>query len=208
MQPTILRCAAYCGCTTRSAQLEIMNIHIGEHKIELSNESNYKKDSIDNTFDFDCHYFDGQEYEFSTQIGIKVFKNDNLIKSAIISACGGVSRIHGKSQVVNEERIVICCSNQIFSLSIPSLNLNWQTKADEATCISIFELNRDFIIHGELEISRISNGGKIIWQRMGADIFTTLEGKEDDFKLTDKYIFVTDWENRKYQFDFNGNEVK
>lgn len=43
---------------------------------------------------------------------------------------------------------------------------------------------------------------------MGVDIFIILEGKEDDFKLIDKYIFVIDWENRKYQFDFNGNEIK
>ena len=102
----------------------------------------------------------------------------------------------------------ICCSSQIFNLSIPNLNLNWQTKADGATCFEIFELNQDFIIHGELEISRISKEGRIIWQRCGADIFTTIEGKEENFKLTDKFIFATDWGNRNYQFDFEGNGIE
>lgn len=185
-----------------------MKIDTGKYQIQLSQESNYKKDSTANKFEFENHYFDEEDYEFSTQIGVKVYEKENLISSAIICASGGASGIHEKSQIADEDRITICCSDQVFSLSIPNLNLNWNTKADEATCFEIFELNRDFIIHGELEISRISHDGKIIWQRGGADIFTTLDSKEDDFRLTDKYIFATDWENRKYQFDFDGNEIE
>ena len=192
----------------RSAQLEKMKIVTGKYQIELSEESNYNKGSTDNKFQFENHYLDEEEYIFSTQIGIKVYKKENLISSAVICASGGASALHKKSQIADNDRIVICCSSQIFNLSIPGLILNWNIKADEATCFGIFQLNQGFIIHGEIGISRISNDGKIIWQRSGADIFTTIDNKEDDFKLTDKYIFATDWGNRKYQFDFDGNEIK
>jgi len=185
-----------------------MKIDIGKYQIEFSNEFNYKKGSSENEFEFENYYSDEEEYQFSTQIGIKLYEEENLISSAIICSSGGASGIHQTSQIINEDKIVICCSNQIFNLSIPNLNLRWNTKADEATCFEIFQINKDFIIHGELEISRLSKEGEIIWQRSGADIFTTLESKRDDFKLTDNYIFVTDWENRKYQFDFDGNEIK
>lgn len=185
-----------------------MKIETGKYQVELSKESTYKKDSTDNKFQFEHHYFEEEEYQFSTQIGIKVYEKENLISSAIICASGGASGIHKNSQIVNMDKIVICCSDQIFSLSIPNLKLNWNTKAGSATCFEIFKLEEDFIIHGELEISRLSKDGKIIWQKSGADIFTTLESKKDDFKLTDKYIFATDWGNRKYQFDFDGNEIE
>jgi len=57
-----------------------------------------------------------------------------------------------------------------------------------------------------MEITKLDKAGKIIWQNSGADIFTTLDGK-DTFTITDKYILVTDWENRKYKFDFDGKSV-
>jgi hypothetical protein len=31
-----------------------------------------------------------------------------------------------------------------------------------------------------------------------------LHDSKDNFVITDKYILATDWENRKYKFDFNG----
>ncbi|MBK6834669.1 MAG: hypothetical protein IPG89_10490 [Bacteroidetes bacterium] len=86
------------------------------------------------------------------------------------------------------------------------LRLQWQTKADTATCFGIFKLQDSYIVHGELEITRLDKHGKIVWQNSGADIFTTLDS-ENTFQITDKYILATDWENRKYKFDFDGNNI-
>ena len=69
-----------------------------------------------------------------------------------------------------------------------------------------FFLIQLYIVQGELDISRIDKNGNIIWQQSGADIFTRMEGK-DNFVLTENYILATDWENRKYKFDFNGNRI-
>ena len=183
-----------------------MKIEVNKYRIELSEETNYKKNSIDNLFKFENHYFD--ENECTTKVGIKVFEEGSLLSSAIIGANGGAIGIYENTQIVSEKRIVICCSDTVFNLLIPSLDLFWMTKADRATCFEIFELEEDFIVHGEVEISRISKTGEIVWQRSGRDVFTTIERKNNDFKMTDKYILAADWENRKYKFDFEGNEVE
>jgi hypothetical protein len=91
-------------------------------------------------------------------------------------------------------------------LSIPELDLLWQTQADQITCFGLYAYNDTYIVHGELGISRLDKDGKILWQKTGADIFTTLEG-ENIFEIADSYILVKDWEHRLYKFDFDGNSV-
>ena len=58
-----------------------------------------------------------------------------------------------------------------------------------------------------MEISRIDKNGKLLWQKGGCEIFTTLEGNGNDFYITDNYIFATDWDYNTYSFDFDGNEL-
>lgn len=159
---------------------------------------------IDN---YDFTYFKKTEYQLSTMYEIRILQDKNLIKSVLIGSVGGGTTIHENSIIIEDERLVICCSDSIFCLSIPELNLIWQTQADQATCFEIFRYEDSYIIHGELEITRLDKDGNILWQNSGADIFTTLNGK-DCFVITDNYILATDWENRKYKFDFNGNSIK
>jgi outer membrane protein assembly factor BamB len=129
-----------------------------------------------------------------------------LIKSAVIASNGGGTGIHDTSIIIEKDRLLVCCSDSVFCLSIPDLTLLWRTQADQVTCLEIYKYEDSYIIHGELEISRIDKNGKILWQQIGADIFTTLEGK-DTFVITYNYIIATDWENRKYKFDFNGQSI-
>ena len=184
-----------------------MITEIGKYKIELENDEYCTENSSDNLFNYDVVYFDQSEYDFPTRIGLKTFENGDLIRSAIIGSIGGGTGIHENSQLIEHDRIVICCSDSLFCLSIPDLNLIWKTKADQATCFELFKFEDSYIVHGEMEISRIDLNGKIMWQRSGADIFTTAEGT-DDFQITKSYIRATDWENRTYKFDFEGTIIE
>ena len=94
-------------------------------------------------------------------------------------------------------------STEIISSNLPNF-FREAYSPDQGTCFEIYKYQDSYIIHGELEISRLDKDGKILWQRSGADIFTTQDGK-DDFRIMKNYILATDWENRKYKFDFNGN---
>jgi hypothetical protein len=180
-----------------------MNFEIGKYKIELKVDETYSANSADNINHYQEIYFEQSEYDFPTKIGVKTFLNDELINSAIIGSIGGGTGIHLNSQIIEVDRILVCCSDSVFCLSIPDLNLKWKTQADQATCFEIFKKDDSYIIHGEMEISRLDSNGQLMWQQSGADIFTTEKGT-DDFEITKSYIRATDWENRIYKFDFNG----
>jgi len=183
-----------------------MNFEIGKYNIELQLDETFSLNSVDNINHYQKVYFDISEYDYPTKIGIKLFENKELIKSVLIGSNGGGSGIHTTSQIIEEDRIIICCSDTIFCISIPDLALKWKTQADQATCFQIFKKDSNFFIHGEMEISRIDSNGQLIWQQTGNDIFTT-EKATDNFEITETHIRVTDWENRTYKFDFDGKVI-
>jgi hypothetical protein len=178
---------------------------VGQYEIDIYRDENYSKRSVDNLHKYDIEHFDESDYVFPTMFGIKVYKDNNLLSSAIIGSFGGGTGIHKTSIVYEDTRLLICCSDSIFCLSIPDLKLLWQTKADQATCFEIYKYQDNYIVHGELEISRLNKDGKIMWQQGGADIFTTIDGTQD-FELTDNFIIATDFENRVYKFDYEGKD--
>ena len=155
---------------------------------------------------YDRVYTDGSEYKFSSCVNIK-FISDAMPINICIAASDGATGLHEQSYILEDDRILICCSSSIFCVALPSLNLLWRTKADWATCFGLYKQRDVYIIHGEMEISRINQNGKLLWQKGGCDIFTTLEGNSNDFYITDNYIFATDWEHNTYTFDFDGNEL-
>ena len=176
-----------------------------KYKIEIFADKTYEVGSIDNTNKYNFKYFEAENKYNSTFVGIKIFENGALINSSIIGSEGGNTGINENSKIIEENRIVICCADKIFCLSFPELNLLWKTKTDQISCFEIFKKDNFYIVHGETEISKLDENGIILWQKGGADIFTTISGK-DDFELNEKYIIATDWENRTYKFDYEGNE--
>ena len=175
--------------------------------ISFVKEEDFDEISNDNANQYNYNYTEKSKYKLSTIIGIKVSIGENLLNSAVIGSTGGASGIFENSTIIEEDRILVCCSDDIFCLSIPDLTLLWKTNADRITCFEIFKCNNSYIIHGEINISRIDEDGKLLWQESGADIFTTYEGK-DNFVVTETYIFALDWENNEYKFDFDGNLLK
>src|SRR5690606_13677452 len=94
-----------------------------------------------------------------------------------------------------------------FCLEFPTLDLNWKTEVDEITAFEIVKIEGGYIIHGELEITRIDDSGKIIWQNSGADIFIT-QNSDSNFEVHGNLISVIDWNNRIYQWNLDGVEIK
>lgn len=178
---------------------------IGKYKVGIFTDETYEIDSTENINKYDYEYLEAENKYNSTFVGIKLYENEELKKSILIGSEGGNTGINENSKIIEENRILICCANKIFCLSFPELNLLWKTKADEMTCFEVFKKDDFYIVHGELEISKLDENGKILQQKGGADIFTTISGK-NDFELNEKYITATDWENRIYKFDYDGNE--
>ncbi|WP_028893094.1 hypothetical protein [Tenacibaculum sp. 47A_GOM-205m] len=184
-----------------------MIFEIGKYRVEIINESDFNPDSKDNSFDYIKEYLPEPEYNLPTKFGIRIFENGIELNSAIIGAEGGAIELHKTSQIIESNRILICSCDSVFCLDFPTLNLNWKTKVDTATAFEIFKIENGFIIHGELEITRIDNDGKVIWQNGGADIFVSQNGN-DDFEVKNNFVKATDWNNRIYKWNLNGIEIE
>ncbi|NBB27909.1 hypothetical protein [Cellulophaga sp. BC115SP] len=172
--------------------------------IELLNESIYRVDSVDNMFSYTKQYSssDGSQVS-SSKIGIKIYQHKELVDSCIIIGIGGVSAITQYSYIIASENILICCGDSVFCLSLPSLELVWNMKLDDITCFQIFKCEDDFLIHGEIEITRIDTEGKIKWKFSGKDIFVSLT-QEKAISILPDGVLLTDFEQTKYKIDFDG----
>ncbi|MDI9868927.1 hypothetical protein [Flectobacillus roseus] len=173
--------------------------------IKFYDETYYTFGSSDNNKTYDKFFISGDNNSrMTSQIGIELFEDEKLKSSCLIGATGGRTVIHENSTIISYGGLILCCSNTVFKLTIPDLNLEWKTISDPATCFGIHYLNKDYVVHGELEITRLDKDGKIVWQKSSSDIWTTAEGI-DDFSVYDGYILATDWDYFRYKFDYEGN---
>jgi outer membrane protein assembly factor BamB len=174
--------------------------------IEVLDEPTYKYGSADNNFNYSKHQFgDGaQEYPTSKH-GIKLLREDQIIDSCIIIGSGGATGVHQYSSLLDNDQLVICCCDTVFCLALPDFKLKWKTQADQATCFQLFKLQDNYLVHGELQITSLDKDGKIIWKFGGNDIFVSID--EEEFKLTDDHIMLTDFGKKKYKLDFDGKLI-
>lgn len=175
--------------------------------IEVLDEQTYKYDSADNNFNYLKHYFgDGAKEYPTSKHGIKIYRNDQFIDSCIIIGSGGATGVNQNSSLIDNDRLLICCCDTVFSLTLPDVELKWKTQADQATCFEIYKLQDDYIVHGEIEISRLDREGNIKWQFGGSDIFVSFDN-EEAFKLNADHIALTDFYKIKYKIDFDGKAI-
>lgn len=184
-----------------------MQFAVGSYIVELNKELDYQLNSVDNRSVYDQVYLQESDYLLPTKIGIRIIENGINISSAIIGAEGGASALHETSQIIEDNRIVICCSDTIFCLEIPSLALKWKTQVDQATSFEVYKIDSGYIVHGELQITRIDGYGEIVWQQSGADIFVTPNDTED-FLIDESIITATDWSGEVYKWDLDGRVIK
>jgi hypothetical protein len=176
-------------------------------KIEVLNEPTYKFGSADNSFTYIKHYFgDGATDYPTSKHGIKIYREDVIIDSCIIIGSGGATGIYKNSTILDNEQLLVSCCDTIFCLTLPNLELKWRTQADQATCFQIFKYQDDYIVHGELQISKLDRDGRIKWEFGGADIFVSIDN-EDEFKIENDGILLTDFAKTKYKIDFDGKLI-
>ncbi|WP_131561792.1 hypothetical protein [Pedobacter frigidisoli] len=158
-------------------------------------------------FNYSKHYFgdSGTEYSASKQ-GIKLYQDDQIIDSCIVIGSGGATGVHQNSSLIDNDQLLLCCCDTVFCLTLPDLALKWKTQADQATCFQIFQHQYDYIIHGELQVTKLDKDGNKKWEFGGTDIFVSIDN-EEEFKLETDGILLTDFAKTKYKIDFDGKLV-
>lgn len=179
-----------------------------EYQIEVFNDEDFTIDSADNDNEYDFIYSDIEHKEFqpTSKHGIQVFKDNDIYKSALVNAAGGATGIFEDSVIIDNESIIICCSDCVFSLALPNMSLNWVTEADIATCFGIFKITDGYIVHGEMLISRLNQLGEILWQQGGNDIFVSPSGDEG-LTIDNEIITVKDFNDDEYKINLNGQII-
>jgi hypothetical protein len=161
----------------------------------FDDRTGYDPRSADNVSSYDRAY-PLSDYISSTH-GIRVMTETRQIASAVLCAGGGASGVHECSALIHENSLLIAVGPFVVRLSIPSLDLLWSVETDDATCFGVHRISdsSDFISHGELSISRVTEDGQVLWSQSGADIFT------GDLTVTPHEVRVADFDSKCYSFD-------
>ncbi|WP_051313469.1 hypothetical protein [Sporocytophaga myxococcoides] len=187
-----------------------MEISYNGYTIKIVDDSSYTLKSVDNKSSYDFEYFEGMAIKDrvhpSSKHGVRVYKDGKELTSAIISEIGGATTIHHNSAVVKGNSLVICCSDMIYSLSIPELRINWRKRLDLSTCFGVYHFMDDLVVHGELQITRIDKEGNEKWSFGARDIFVTQDGRVS-IELRGDKIKLIDWNGDMYVLNEYGQEI-
>ncbi len=162
----------------------------------IAEKYDYHPKSADNARRYERFYEFG-EHRPSSCHGIRVYEGDHELASAILMADGGASGVHERSAVTARDSVFVAVGSYVVRLSLPALDLIFVTQADMYTCFGVHSIpdSADLLSHGELEIARLNDSGRILWSSSGADIFT------GDLTLGQKAAKVVDFEGAVYSFD-------
>jgi outer membrane protein assembly factor BamB len=163
--------------------------------IEVVNEPTYRFGSADNVRAYPFARKLQNESSEATSIHGLILDGKPL---AVFGRGGGASGVHERSLVYCERHAYLAVGDCVICVDLEPFSFNWMLQTDSATCFGVYlePRRRAFISHGELEISRFTADGRLLWQVSGADIFT------GPFALHPGYIEATDWDGRVYCFSY------
>jgi len=173
--------------------------------IELLDDPTYTV-GADNRNPYALHYFtDGPQDSKGSLHGIRLFKDELELSSCLLIGSGGTT-IHPTSAIVDGSSLLVCCGDSVFSLDLPSLELKWQTHVDLVACFQIYNIEGGYLVHGELEVSKLNTLGEVVWSFSGCDIFVSADN-ESSFAIQADRIVLIDWEKNRYELDFDGKVI-
>lgn len=174
---------------------QVLSFHVGDFEVTVQNDVTLRQNSRDNQDLYDKEYLFGEHP--TSKHGVTVNFRGKKVSSCVLVGGGGPSAVHENSALIHECSCIIGVGKYVCSLSVPSLELEWQRQVDDATCFGVYKLPKreNFISHGELEIACLSYSGEILWHTGGKDIFT------GDLIVTEDYIEAVDFNGERYRIN-------
>lgn len=181
------------------------------YEVVIYEDQQFSPRSADNTNTYDLIYpKDAAEspYRPSSKYVVKVkdINSSEFISSAILCGYKGASSLHPNAFYLEGSKLWICISDMVYCLQLPNLELVWSKSIDLASVFGIYKFKNDFILHGELEIFRITKAGEVKWSFGAQDIFVSLHG-EDVLRLYDDHITVRDYRGGMYKINADGKQL-
>jgi hypothetical protein len=93
---------------------------------------------------------------------------------AVFGCDGGATGVNPHSLVSTGGRCYLAIADHVVCFVPKPFEFKWALQTDTAACFGVhYQKDHDALIsHGELEISRFSECGKLLWSASGSDIFT------------------------------------
>jgi len=174
-----------------------MQIETAMGFVEIIDEPTYSFGSADNL----------RKYTFFKNLARQHYPNSthgillNGKPLVILGAEGGASGVHQNSAAYVYGDLYIAVGDSVACMRLDPFQFKWATQTDTSTCFGIHYQPewQALISHGELEIVRLSNDGRILWSSSGADIFSEGFSLFPDYSKSkrDRKDFYTNlaWEN-------------
>ena len=117
---------------------------------------------------------------------------------ALFVGSGGATAVHPHSAVHVRGLLYVAVCDRVVCVRPKPYERRWTVVADPATCFGVhYDAAHDALIsHGELQIARLDDAGRIVWSASGADIFTGA------FRLAADAVEATDFDGRIHRFDY------
>lgn len=94
---------------------------------------------------------------------------------------GGPTRVNERSALPVGRDAVFIIGAYVARLDVAAWRVVWRIQADDAICFHLYSDPDDasaVIVHGELQIAKVSLDGALLWQVSGADIFVQPDGSK------------------------------
>ena len=175
------------------------------YEIEIAIDETYTLNSTDNKH-YDYVYNPNKlgENDFINVFSIKIKSKG---KSTGIALVGGLYSDIENCAILNENTLIVLQNEMISQIDITTGEL-LDSKIIETfgSNFAIYQIQTGYIIHGEIEILKLSFDFEIEWSFSGKDIFATIDG-EKAFELCEDCIKLYDFENNYYEIDFDGKLI-
>ncbi|WP_312365212.1 hypothetical protein [Sphingobacterium sp.] len=179
-----------------------------QYKVFIYTDHQYTVESADNLRRYNRVYVDDScdRYSNVSNVAILVKHGHDEVASAILCHTGVFTGLSESSFIIEESVLYICAGNKLYYLNIPDLTLKWTGQVDYVTNFSVQKLENDLLVHGELEITRITKLGEIKWRFGGHDIWVNNNGHQE-LTVLPKSIQLIDFGSHVYELDFAGNII-
>lgn len=130
----------------------MVTLNVGDYRLDITNDPPHYDGSADNLHSYDSTRVLGDNSYITSRHALRLFQHDEQIRSCLISAGGGASGVHDHTAIIHGDNCIIAVGPFMASVAIPSLDLNWATQTDDATCFGVYESQTHacLLSHGEL----------------------------------------------------------
>jgi hypothetical protein len=179
-----------------------------EYKITIYKDDQYTVGSADNLREYKRIYSDDSLdlYRVTSKVAILINYGQDEVSSAILCETGVFTGLSESSFLIEENILYICIGDKLYYLNIPDLTLKWKGQVDYVTNFSIQKLEDDLLVHGELDIIRITKLGEIKWRFGGYDIWVNNDGLPEVVILPDRMKLI-DYKSNCYYISFDGKTI-